>query len=627
MTTHRITGSIAALSAALAVVAVGEPDAGGSDWRVVANSGNAIPGHPERTFNSFNPPSVNDRGLVVFRARSTGRPEGPVSGIFVRDAGDVAGSIGLIADRDATVPEPNNTRYPIPGGGGETALSTFNEFPSFPRIALRADAVATRGNHPPVWTWTPDEGAEAAADAHDGEEEEEEERLGNTGVYVNLAAGGPGRGPLVTGASVLGIVGQSDYVDLTYLFRVPGVEPVTRFEVFPGAPAITDEHLIAFKGNYSVAAGGRTGVFWRRVVGDYAGGNEPVHLVANSDMVVPNRGACAPGTTFGSTAPPSAADGRVVFVGLDDEAAPTCGGIYRARMRHGPQRLEVLVGLETEVPDHKGETFARVGEGLSYDGRFVGFWGAWGEETRMLRLHCPEEGNRVRREFCNHAGEFAPDPATGEIRGDPLSVCDDLTDPRYPVCYQEKPVPVHQGIFVLDTVTGQLRAAALAGPDAPYDDFVYWNYSGAPPGAGHGEGHAEPPRFRSAAFAAVATRAGATYRAVYLGRRGALDPSTHTWVDPVDGVYLVETLGASAPLTSTLIETGMDGTVLDPDAVWDHDENSATPEEALPVAGLALERDGLRGRWLALAASMGEDEAGWAGIYALELEPPPGGRP
>ena len=146
-----------------------------------------------------------------------------------------------------------------------------------------------------------------------------------------------------------------------------------------------------------------------------------------------------------------------------------------------------------------------------------------------------------------------------------------------------------------------------------------------PPGAGHGEGHAEPPRFRSSAYVAVAARAGATYRAVYLGRRGALDPSTHTWVDPVDGVYLVETLGAAAPLTTTLIETGMDGTVLDPDAVWDHDENPATPEEALPVAGLALERDGLRGRWLAVAASMGEDEAGWAGIYALELPPPVGG--
>jgi hypothetical protein len=36
---------------------------------------------------------------------------------------------------------------------------------------------------------------------------------------------------------------------------------------------------------------------------------------------------------------------------------------------------------------------------------------------------------------------------------------------------------------------------------------------------------------------------------------------------------------------------------------------------ALPIASLALERDAFRGDRLAITASMGVEEAGWAGIY------------
>ena len=54
------------------------------DWQVVVNNGDTIP-ETDRVFNSYNPPSVNTDALVVFRARSTGQQQGPVSGIYTRD--------------------------------------------------------------------------------------------------------------------------------------------------------------------------------------------------------------------------------------------------------------------------------------------------------------------------------------------------------------------------------------------------------------------------------------------------------------------------------------------------------------------------------------------------------------
>jgi hypothetical protein len=416
--------------------------------------------------------------------------------------------------------------------------------------------------------------------------------------------------------------------EFSHLFQVPGAPPATRFDVFPGAPAITDAGVVAFKGNYTVddpasedpeVTIGKTGVFYRAVAAAYAGGEDPIELVANSDTPVPNLGNCLPGTTFGSTAPPSAAGGHMVFVGFDNEEDPTCGGVYRAPLAQPPEQLTTLVGLETRVPGQGSQTFTQLGEGLSYDGRLIGFWGAWGAETKTLRLYCPTEGNRDRRDYCNNVFK---DPDTGETGGDPNSICDDTSDPMYPICYQEKEVPVNQGIFVYDTAAPspalRLRLLARTGLGGRFDDFVYWNYSGAPPGAGESEGEAEPPRFRSSAFLAVSTADAATViRAAFLARTGDIDPVTNVYVDPVDGIYL--RAGPGQGPSVTLIETGMDGTLLDPEAVWDDDENPLTPDVPLPIASLALERDAFRGDWLAITASMGTEEAGWAGIYLAEV--------
>jgi len=635
MRTHKLYIMVLAGAATVLAVLAGTGLAGDRfepSWQVVVNNGDAIPGHPNRTYNSYNPPAVNSNAMVVFRARSTGRQRGPISGIYVRDMGATDSAILKIADRDTAVPDPNNTEYPAGGGGhggshddsggthggadshGESdgrdshggggsgggggggggpewQLATFNEFPSVPRIALYRDAVATRGNHPPVWTY----GAE-----------EDETRAGTTGVYFNPAAGDPAS-ELRTGASLLGEVGQSDYVNLTYLFAVPGLDSTTRFEVFPGSPSVTDEGYIAFKGNYTDPADGegKTGVFYRRVAADYAGGFEPIELIANSDTVIPNHRYCRGDITFDSTAPPSAARGKVVFVGYDNEDDPSCGGIYESQLGRAAAPLTTLVGLDDRVPVRGAGRFTRIGEGLSFDGRFVGFWGAWGDEMRTIRLNCPEEGNRIRRDYCNHAGDFADGP-NGEINGDVNSICEDTAGTRLERCYQEKEVSVNQGIFVYDTRTRQLQLMARAGGDGDYEDFIYWNYSGAPPGAGESEGCGEPPRFRSAAFLSVTERAGATFRVAFQGRR-------REGAEPVDGIYLGEALGNSRTSTVTLLETGWAGTVLDAQAV---DPDSG---EVLPISGLALEREAFRNGWLAVTASMGTEEAGWAGIYLADL--------
>ena len=54
-------------------------------WVTVVNNGDLVP-TTDKYFNSYNQPSINDAGLVVFRARSSGQGgQGPATGIFTRD--------------------------------------------------------------------------------------------------------------------------------------------------------------------------------------------------------------------------------------------------------------------------------------------------------------------------------------------------------------------------------------------------------------------------------------------------------------------------------------------------------------------------------------------------------------
>jgi hypothetical protein len=523
-------------------------------WNTVINNDDLMPFAQGRTFNSYNPPSVNTKGMVVVRARSRGGPPlGPAThGIYMRDMGQTDSEIVRVLDRTTLVPGPNNLG------------TTFVETPSFPRIDMNSNMIATRGNHQPVYNYYLDDGSET--------------RAGTTGIYTNPY------GDLMMGIAKLGHVPGFGFL------AVPEQGDVT-FEVFPGAPSIASGNIIAFKGNYSGDGTEKTGVYFRHVLPEPAERMNPAILIANTDTLIP-------GTEifFGSTAPPNAASRKVVFAGFDDEQNPNFGGIYLAPLQYMP-RLTTLVSINQDVPGDIDGRFNALGEGIAFDGRFVGFWGAWGDETRALKLYCPTEGNKDRRAYCNKAlvcrGEVEP-------IGDPGSICDDTG------CYQLRDVPVNQGVFVHDTRTKRTHLVAKTGDD--FEDFLFWNYAGKAPctGAGHhggghhgGEEDGESVRWRSSAYLAVSAGFRATFRSAFKARTA-----------DVVGIYLREGPGRSPFLT--VADTTMDGQLLDPEAPVDS-----------TIIEVGIEREGLRGDWLAINAKMGyeggEEEDDMAGIYITEL--------
>ncbi len=477
-------------------------------------------------------------------------------GIYTRDMSVAGSPIVRILDRKTEVPQPNNLG------------TTFVETPSFPRIDMTSDTLATRGNHQPVWTY----GSEG-----------DETRAGTTGIYTNPF------GDLITGASKLGAVPDFGF------FAVPGLSPPTLFDVFPGAPAVTGGSTLVFKGNYTVGDAGKTGVFYRKLVdsdinGGPGGGTNPVVLIANNTVTK------IPGTNrvFGSTSPPSAAGGKVVFAGFDNEEKPTLGGIYLAPLKQTP-KLTTLVRIGGLVPgEGVKSTFKNLGEGSAFDGRYVGFWGAWGTKTRTVRLYCPTEGNKDRIAYCNQELVCAD---TGVTIGDPNSTCDDTG------CWQDKQVPVDQGIFVHDTGLGITRAVAKTG--VRFGDFLFWNYSGKTPcvGGGHSEEGAEDDgeltRWRSSAFVAVSGLRTA-FKAVTI-------KDDHT---RVVGVYLNRQPGQDI---FTVLDTRTDGRSVDPEA----------PAGSM-ISEVGIEREGLRGNWLAVSAKMAvagstDEEDGMAGVYITRV--------
>lgn len=563
-----VVGIVGVAAAAAAAYAGQPPTLPGLVWSTVVNNLDLMPGAPgERTFNSYNAPSVNAYGLVVIRARSRGGPPvGPAThGIYTRDMSEPPGPIVRILDRSTEVPPPNDTHHPP----SDPLLTTFVETPSFPRIDMSWDTIATRGNHQPVWS-------------------QADTQSGTTGIYTNPF------GELVTGAAKLGNVPDFSF------FAVPEL-PGTTFEVFPGAPAVTDFATLVFKGNYSVGDVGKTGVYYRDLEDEPiilasgtelapAGGESPVVLIANNThTLIPGTGV-----PFGSTSPPSAVGRMAVFAGFDDEQSPTLGGLYLAPLvPYDPlteqPELTTLVSIGERVPGEPVHaTFERLGESNAFDGRYVGFWGAWGQQTRSVRLYCPSEGNADRIAYCNGALLCAD---TGEILADPDSICDDTG------CYQDKEVPVHQGIFVHDTVDGDTRAVAKT--DARFDELSFWSYSGRTPcvgggGAEHGdEGDGEPARWRVSAFVAVS------------------GPHTvfKAEANDVVGIYLGKQPGQTV---KAVLETGADGPALDPES-----------PPGSTVTEVGLEREGLRGDWLVITAKMelegGAEEDGMAGVYLTRL--------
>lgn len=511
-------------------------------WTTIVNNGDVMPGTANILFNAYNQPSISGSGLVVFRARSKGAGEGgggqgaggTASGIYERDMSQANAPIVRVLDRTSLVPAPNNLG------------ASFNEFPSIPRIDMTTGTIATRGQSSPVWQYTLPDGTET--------------RTGTAGIYMN-------QGPIApfTAMSQLGSVPGFSY------WQVPNAPPGTKFDQFPGAPSPTGRYIV-FKGNWTDASGiGQTGVYYRDVLAH--GGGAPVLVIADTGTVIPNQPAAGT-ATFGSTAPPSAAGRQMVFVGLDNENTPTLGGVYLAPLApNGP--LTTLIGIGDPVPGVPGEALNKLGEGLSFDGRYVSFWGAWGNETRTITLQCPTSGNKDLIAYCNQ---------------------------KYPNGFTTSE-PVNQGIFITDTLTNNTVLAARTGGVA-YDhlyNFLYWVFSGRPPGTGGGDSDDfEPARWRSSAFTALSTFRG-SYQVAFKATKD----------DGTQGIYL-----ASGPIPqlashTIVVDTHTLGVVIDREVIG---LGSTTP---LTVSSVGIERDGFRNRRLTVAISMANADASvsWAGLY------------
>lgn len=534
------------------------------NWRTVVDNNTSPPGIASEKFFSYNQPSLNDGALVVFRGRAkspTGGQGGgePTRGVFIRNMSWNNGPIKVIASTTPptdVVPAPNNITNPKP--------ATFNEFPSFPRIDKVANTVAFRGQSQPTWT-----------DPVLG-------KLGGTaGVYANPFGG------LKTGVRNLEVTAGFT------IYQVPSIaldagSPATRFDQFPGAPAISETNRVTFKGNYSDNSVSKTGIFYR---------NNPttalVKAIAWTGLPMPNQFGAPTSSVFGSTAPPSSANKQVVFAGFDNEETPTAGGIYHARFETNPQ-LKALVTIGMPVPGVIGAKFTRFGEALSFDGRYVSFWGAWGTGAlnpvsggpgwKPVVLTCPTDGNQDVIQSCL-------DQDNNGTSNDGIYT---LYEPR------------NQGIFVHDLLEKKTRMIARTNDANTFANFLFWGFTGAPPGVGGGdEGSTddrEPPRWRSSAFAAVNKE-----NVAFKAKKS----------DGSNGIYARH---ENDPI-KTVLDTKMTGDVLDKKTVIVAENEDGTtvnvPLSQLYIVTLGLERDGYRNKRLAISASMADVTAtySWAGIY------------
>jgi len=514
------------------------------DWQTVVNNTMAFPGD-SRPFNSYNQPSINDAGLVVFRGRSSGKPGGePSSGIFTRDMSSAGQPLSVIATRAMLAPVP----APLPPGVSATQAK-FNEFPAIPRIDRGSNTVVTRGQSGPT----------LEVPAPTPEDPTATTRVGTSGIYTNPS------GPLEVGAAITGNLpgfGQ---------FQVPGTAPGTKFDQFPGAPSVTDTSTVVFKGNWTDATGNpQTGVYWR----DVANPANPVVRIADSSLNIPGTD-----THFGSTAPPSAAAGKGVFLGVNNEEQPTLGGIFQADLTPLPS-LNPIVRIGDVAPGfdvNSDNTFTRLGEALSFDGRYVAFWGGVGSATNSLLLQCPEDGNSAVLDYCM----LGPDGLPGT--GDEFD--------NFPVT-----VPTYQGIFVADTLDGSVDLVASTWGSDGFTDFVYWGFTGRPPGVGDGddpEESLELARWRSTSFVAVDNGLVA-----FKGNKG-----------DAFGLYLGS---ADSSSLTTIAEMGWDGGLIDPFA------------SGMGISALGIERDGFRNGRIAITASMANELESMAGVYVVNTAPEPG---
>lgn len=501
-------------------------------WRPLANTSTTVPGLTV-PFSIFGSPSVNSSGTVVFTGTSALSTSGSGETSSTLGVYSVAPSnlaITKIADTATLVPDPNTLTY-------GNSLAKFGGFPSFASIDQDSPLVAFAATHPPVLQF-----------ASSG-------KAGNAGLYANPSD------ILVTG---VGLFTQAPY---TY-FQVPDMPAGTAFNGLPVSPAVVNGSTLVFKGDYLNGTTVAMGVYYRDLTA--TNGSSEVQLIASTvSTLIPGQGV-----KFGYIAAPSAESGKVVFVGYNRSDNPAAGGIYSAPVAQAPA-LTQLVKIGDAVPGESA-TFTRFGDAVSFDGRYVGFWGAWGTENTTRHLTCPTDGDPALDAYC-------------------LTI--------FPSGFDAQ-VPVHQGIFVYDTIANSLTAIAKTGNG--FSDFTYWPFVGtvpeeAPTGTGSGEVEVpvEVPAFVLSPHVVVTGSASSSYMVAFEASTG-----------PVDGIYSGSESNPGAIVT--VVDTTMPATTLDLNA------NSTTR-----IKKLDMEREGLRGNWLTIGSTMVDSatQAGSSGIYAADTSP------
>ncbi len=507
-------------------------------WQTVANGKSTLPG-TTTPFESFGPPSINASGMAVFRgvsvlATSEGSGEtSSTTGVYTADLAN-GGKLAKVADIATVVPAPNTLTY------GQT-LAKFGGFPSFPKIDASSTFVGFNATHPPVIS-LPNSG-----------------KAGSAGIYSNPA------GALDTG---VGLFVQD--ISTTYpYFANP--DTGAAFGAFPASPSVIGGNTLVFKADYLNGTVVANGIYYRDVVSE--GGESLVQRIASPATAIPNTT-----TKFGYFGAPSAVGGTVVFVGYNKKDAPTVGGIYSAPVSATPL-LTPLVTIGAPVPgEAEMDTFTLFGDAVSFDGRYVGFWAAWGTETTNLHITCSELDTAMQT-YC-------------------------LT--LFPKGYDAK-VPVHQGMFVYDTNSSILTAVAKTG--SGFTDFTYWPFVGTLPeegpptnvGGGSGETETEvplePPAFVPSPRIVVAGQSGSTYQVAFKAKTGS-----------VDGIY--RATGPDAGQFTTILDTTMLGNLVDD-----------TAPSTSKVDRLYLESEGMRGNWLVIGTTMHDsaNDTYPAGVYATSV--------
>ena len=547
-------------------------------WKPVVNRNDVLPENGQ-SFESFTEPSVNRSGAVAFGGTSGGVPH-PIAGVFLRRMGAVGQPIETLLQRGGDVAAPNNVENPPFSG----QFAGYRMFPWFPRIDADAVMVTSRGTSGPVWRFLLPNG--------------EELFQGTSGVFATS------NGSRFTAANMLGDVRDPDTLEPSFPeYSVPNEYEGTAFDGFPGSPAMGGSRFVTFKGawrtyQHSTLHPDYTEGLYAR---DLEFQLDPLVEIVTSDDEIPMPLVLLSNPHFEVIGSPSSSDSRTVFLGTDDANHPHHGGIFLADLAEPVVSLVPLVQIGDHVPGLNpgalatgDDTFTQLGETLSFNGRWVAFWGSWGHSHRNVHFHCPEEW---------------------EVDDAQLAKC---CHHRYGEGF-EVDVPSNQGIFVYDTDTGVTYPVSLIGDGTSsskdsIESFVYWKFSGTvlddhgdmlSGGNGHDDGvpvdETELADWRMSTYAAV--ESAVSYGGTESEFRVAFKAIMHQHHE--DTIFMAQ--GPDGATPTEIITTGALGSTLD----------LATPEGAR-IVDLAMERDSLRDGWFVIAAKMWNHDThqSWAGVYA-----------